>query len=120
MEDLVDFVTRQLGDRVRRFRTERELAVPDLAAEVPCTVPTVYNVENGRFPPSLRTLCRLSEVLDVDLLDFFCWPTTRKLRHEVIELTREAPAEVLREVKALLEKRAAASSEPPKSRRAPR
>jgi transcriptional regulator with XRE-family HTH domain len=51
----------------------------------------------GKGSPSVNTLIKLAEALEVEVCDFFIFPE-RSNRERAIELLRKAPAETLRKV----------------------
>src|SRR5262245_52358805 len=95
-------VAQRFGARLRQLREERGMSAADLAQHVGSVYPsTIYNVEAGRKLVSFEKLLQIARVLDVDEVDFFYEP--HSLRHQLIELTRHAPHEILKEMKASLE-----------------
>ena len=56
-----------LGENVRAARRDAALTTRELARRCEVSQPYVSQIENGRCVPSVVTLLRLAEVLDVDL-----------------------------------------------------
>lgn len=56
---------RQFGERVRTFRTNRDLSQVVLGAKAGYTFQTISNIERGLVWPSLMTVFVLAEVFDV-------------------------------------------------------
>ncbi|NUR06324.1 MAG: helix-turn-helix transcriptional regulator [Nocardioidaceae bacterium] len=63
-----------LGGRIRALREERGLSVRRLAAAASVSPALVSQVERGINDPSLDSLRRLAEALDVPLFDLFAEP----------------------------------------------
>lgn len=55
----------RIGERIKRRRVERELSVPKLADAIGKTPRYVEMIEAGGRTPSVDTLYRLAEALDV-------------------------------------------------------
>ena len=62
---------------------------------------TITNLARGLARPSIVTLKKIADGLDVDLLDLFTRPRESE-RHRVVNLTRNASASTLRAVAAIL------------------
>lgn len=54
-----------LPDRLRAFRRARNWTAADMAAECAVNRAEVYRWEHGERLPSLPTLCRIADALDV-------------------------------------------------------
>ncbi len=57
----------RLARHVRHVRTEKGWSVAELARRSRIAAPNVHRVESGKHVPSMRTLVRLSEALEVPL-----------------------------------------------------
>jgi transcriptional regulator with XRE-family HTH domain len=62
---------KMLGDRIRRLRRDRQLTQLDLSRDVGVTNGQISTIERGLSAPSIGTLRRIAEALDVPLIDFF-------------------------------------------------
>lgn len=60
-----------LGARVRALREERGLSLRELAARAGMAVSFVSKIESGKASPTLMSLVKLLEALDLDLAAFF-------------------------------------------------
>ncbi|WP_067932275.1 helix-turn-helix domain-containing protein [Alicyclobacillus kakegawensis] len=56
-----------IGTRVKKLRTERQLTVRQLAARAGVSVSYVYAVESGKRGSNLSKLERIAQALDVSL-----------------------------------------------------
>ena len=65
-----------LGERIRSLRTDRALTVRQLAAGAAVSPALISQVERGINDPSLDTLRRIAEVLQVPLFDLFQAPSS--------------------------------------------
>ena len=81
---------KHVGARLRQLREEKRMSVLDLATSSGISRSAIYNVESGRYFPSLESLGRMAQVLRVDELDFLCFPEAHA-RHALIDRLRGAP-----------------------------
>ena len=58
----------EMGNRFARRRKELQLRQEDLAEMSGITTRTIYNIEEGTGNPSYKTLCRLCEVLGLEII----------------------------------------------------
>lgn len=61
----------ELGERLRKLRSARELSLRDLADQSGLTASFISQVERGRASPSIASLARLAKVLEVNVGHFF-------------------------------------------------
>ncbi|MBP8125671.1 MAG: cupin domain-containing protein [Caldilineaceae bacterium] len=61
----------QIGARIRRLRTERNLALRNLAESSGLSINTISLVERNKISPSVSTLHRIAVALDVPITAFF-------------------------------------------------
>jgi len=57
----------QLGQTVRRLRTDRKLSMQQLATKAEIEKTQVYRIEHGRFDIKLSTLYTIAGALNVDV-----------------------------------------------------
>lgn len=60
-----------LGKRIKQIRKEKQLTQEKLAELINIEVPSLSNIETGKFAPSIETLQKLSEVLKVEPWEFY-------------------------------------------------
>ncbi len=60
-----------LGDRITNIRKERNMKQYELAEKAGLANSTVCDIEKGRLSPSLKTLQKIAEALDVPITIFF-------------------------------------------------
>jgi transcriptional regulator with XRE-family HTH domain len=60
-----------LGERLRFIREQRKLSQKVLAQSAGVSQATIAQVETGRKDPSVRTLRKIAEALDIDLATLF-------------------------------------------------
>jgi transcriptional regulator with XRE-family HTH domain len=99
-----DPLAKAIGGRVRELRLERELTAEKLAYENGISKGTISDLESGLARPSVATLKRIADGLDVELLDLFTRPSSSE-RHRVIDLTRGASLGSLRAAASALRER---------------
>jgi transcriptional regulator with XRE-family HTH domain len=74
--DAVHVSPEELGDRVRKLRSERGLTIAELADRADLSVGLISQIERGRSNPSVRTLQRLRSALGVNLWEFLQPPSS--------------------------------------------
>ncbi len=95
----------KLGMRIRALRIEKKLDVEPLTKRLHVTTGWFYKLERGvaggrsrSSGVSVDKLAHIATLLGVDLMDLFCHPEAN-IRHELVDVTRDASAEALREIK---------------------
>lgn len=74
-----------LGKRIAEFRRAAHLTQERLAEQVHVTPETISRVERGATSPSVGTLARIAQVLNLDVGAFFETPVKRIPRDEAID-----------------------------------
>lgn len=69
---------RQIGERLRSLRAERNLTILDLAAKAGVSAGIISQIERGNSNPSMKTLQRLRAALGVNLWEFLERPEDRE------------------------------------------
>ena len=64
-------IKKALGKKIKQIRKSKNLTQERLAELIVLEVPSLSNIETGKFAPSVDTLQKLSDVLDVDPWDFY-------------------------------------------------
>jgi transcriptional regulator with XRE-family HTH domain len=70
-----DRVVKHLGKRIAELRRERGLSQGNLAAKIRSTPQWVSQLERGTRSPTVHTLCKLANALDVTLADLLTKPS---------------------------------------------
>jgi transcriptional regulator with XRE-family HTH domain len=96
-------IRKLVGARVRILRQEQRLSVADVAGALECDPSSIYSIEKGRHAPSFKRLVALAELLKCDELDLLTFPG-EQARHELIELSRDAPVATVAAMKAACQK----------------
>lgn len=99
-----DPLAKAIGRRVRELRLERDLTIEKLAYENDISKGTISDLEKGLARPSVVTLKRIADGLEVELLDLFTRPESIE-RHRVVDLTRGATVSSLRAAATALRER---------------
>ncbi len=68
---LEDAITRAIGDRLREERRRLGLTLQDVADRAGLSLGMISKIENAQTSPSLRTLARLSQALEIPVTTFF-------------------------------------------------
>ncbi|MGN1400214.1 MAG: helix-turn-helix domain-containing protein [Bacillus sp. (in: firmicutes)] len=54
-----------VGQNIKRYREDRNMAAEELAFKIRCGTKTLENYENGTYIPNLQTILKISTALDV-------------------------------------------------------
>ncbi|MTT54194.1 helix-turn-helix domain-containing protein [Alcanivorax sp. VBW004] len=95
MEDL----RKQVGERINALRRARGLTQNELAEKVELDGRHISRLETGKHYPSLDTLASMAAVLEVEIQEFFLFPTMEtesQMRDALIEIARQASEPELR------------------------
>ena len=90
-----------IGERISTLRRARRLTQNDLAERVGVDSRHISRLETGRYFPSLDTLVTMAAVLEVELQEFFLFPTVEteaEMREALVAIAGHAPEAVLREL----------------------
>jgi transcriptional regulator with XRE-family HTH domain len=68
---LEDAITQAIGDRLREERRRLGLTLQDVADRAGLSLGMISKIENAQTSPSLRTLARLSQALEIPVTTFF-------------------------------------------------
>lgn len=60
-----------IGKNIAKFRKKKGLSQKEFANLIGIGAPNLSYIENGKYAPRLNTLIKMSEVLDVELYEFF-------------------------------------------------
>ncbi|MBS4759951.1 MAG: helix-turn-helix transcriptional regulator [Clostridium sp.] len=60
-----------LGKKIKQFRKSKNLTQEELAEKINIEVPSLSNIETGKFAPSFDTLQKLSSILNIELWEFY-------------------------------------------------
>jgi transcriptional regulator with XRE-family HTH domain len=83
-----DPLAKAVGKRIRQLRSERRLTAERLAFESDLgSKGFLSDIEAGRASPSMRTLQRIADYLEVVLVDLFTFPEESE-REDLIDRTR--------------------------------
>ena len=99
MEDMMKVKT-LFGMRIKELRKNSGLSQEELAEQVEISSKYLSRVEMGQHFPSIDTLVKLADVLNVELKDFFEFthetPNPRELKGILNSLLKEADKDKLR------------------------
>jgi len=63
---------KQLGKKIRAARTAKEMTQEVLAANCNFEKARLSRIENGLANPTVRSLFKICEALDINMADLFC------------------------------------------------
>ena len=64
-------IAQAIGDNVYRERQRLGVSRKELAFMVQRSVTLITETENGRYYPSIKTLCEIADILDIDVFKLF-------------------------------------------------
>lgn len=73
-----------IGQKIKQIRKKRKISQEKLAEMVSMNHRSIVRVENAQTVPTLETLRKIANVLDVDIVDFFKTETLES-KEEIIE-----------------------------------
>lgn len=94
-----DSFAEKIGQRIEQLRIAKKLTQEKLGYGGGIAKGSMSEVERGLVRPSLATLQRIADVLEVEVLDLLTFPGER-VRHDLIDATRALPVPVLRRLLA--------------------
>ncbi len=68
-------VKKLLGNKIKQIRKNKNLTQEELSELINIEVPSLSNIERGKFAPSIETLQKLSSALDVQMWEFYYFNT---------------------------------------------
>ena len=88
---LMSVIKKMLGKKIKQIRKSKNLTQERLAEMIGIEVPSLSNIETGKFAPSVDTLEKLSRTLDVNLweLYFFNTMSQQEMLEEIDKIIRE-------------------------------
>ena len=60
-----------IGRKIRQIRKERGLSQEELSEKIDISPRHMCTIENGNSFPSIETFIKISEILDIDINEFF-------------------------------------------------
>ena len=93
-----------IGQKIRQIRIERGYSQEKLSEKIDISPRHMCTIENGNSLPSLETFVKISQILDIDINDFFNLTprNTDKLRTEIYELVQTSSVPELHLIKDLI------------------
>lgn len=64
-------IQRRMGRNIERLRRRQRLSQDDLADRLDVEQSYISKIELGKRSPSLKTMCRIAEALNVDIQELF-------------------------------------------------
>lgn len=76
-----------LGSQIQKIRKQKKYTQEHLAELIGIEVPSLSNIETGKYAPSIETLQKLSEVLQVKPWEFYYFNelTDNEMKQELIK-----------------------------------
>lgn len=70
MDKSKNIVNSKIGERIKRYRTERKMSRNELADSLGVSFSTISKYEQGDREPSISTLIEISKILDISIMKF--------------------------------------------------
>lgn len=70
MDKSKNIVNSKIGERIKRYRTERKMSRNELADLLGVSFSTISKYEQGDREPSISTLIEISKILDISIMKF--------------------------------------------------
>ena len=64
-------IKKLLGKKIKQFRKLKNLTQEEWAEKINIEVPSLSNIETGKFAPSFETLQKLSTILETNIWEFY-------------------------------------------------
>lgn len=93
-----------IGQKIRQIRIERGFSQEKFSEKIDISPRHMCTIENGNSLPSLETFVKISQILDIDINDFFNLTprNTDKLRTAIYELVQTSSVPELHLIKDLI------------------
>ena len=93
----------QIGNKIKEIRKKRGLTQAELAEKINVDPKYISRLETGNSTPSIPTIAKISETLDVEMFNFFIVETDKK-KNQLIELiSSKLPKANIKELNAIFE-----------------
>ena len=86
-------IKKALGKKIKQIRKSKNLTQEKLAELIGLEVPSLSNIETGKFAPSVDTLQKLCAVMDVEPWEFYHFNevSEEKMLNEINVLIKNNP-----------------------------
>ncbi len=99
----MDEIIFQIGNRIKEIRKKRGLTQAKLAEKINVDPKYISRLETGNSTPSIATIAKLSDTLDVEMFNFFIVESDKK-KNQLIELINsKLPKASIKELNAIFE-----------------
>ncbi|MDD3593117.1 MAG: helix-turn-helix transcriptional regulator [Candidatus Gastranaerophilales bacterium] len=72
-------IKKALGKKIQAIRKQKKLTQEKLAELIDIEIPSLSNIERGKFSPAVDTLQKIAKALDVEISDLYKFS---KVNHE--------------------------------------
>lgn len=94
-----------IGKKIRQIRIEKGFSQEELSEKIDISPRHMCTIETGNSFPSIETFVKISEILDIDINDFFNLSpiNTDTLRTEIYTLVQTSTPKELNLIKDIIE-----------------
>ena len=93
-----------IGKKIRQIRKERGFSQEELSEKIDISPRHMCTIENGNSFPSIETFVKISEILDIDINEFFNLKnkTNDELRNTIYNLIQTSTIQELHLIKDII------------------
>ena len=93
-----------IGKKIRQIRKERGLSQEELSEKIDISPRHMCTIENGNSFPSIETFIKISEILDIDINEFFNLTPQKNdtLRGDIYNLIQTSSIQELHLIKDII------------------
>lgn len=93
-----------IGKKIRQIRKERGLSQEELSEKIDISPRHMCTIENGNSFPSIETFIKISEILDIDINEFFNLKNKKNdtLRNDIYNLIQTSTIQELHLIKNII------------------
>lgn len=86
-------VKKALGKKIKQIRKSKNFTQEELAELIDIEIPSLSNIETGKFAPSAETLQKLSLVLNTPIWEFYYFDvlTNQQMTEEIMGKIQDNP-----------------------------
>lgn len=78
-----------LGNRIRELRKKKNITQEQLAEQIGIGTPNISYFETGKYAPTLETLAKIANALDVNIYEFYMFKKEKSYEEIKKELINE-------------------------------
>lgn len=100
---LMNEIVNHIGTKIKQFRKQKGLTQAELAEKINVDPKYISRLETGTSSPSIATIAKLGEVLNVDVFNFFVVESKEKKAHVIELINSRLVKATVKELNAIFE-----------------